>query len=363
MKFLCLVPLRSMMAACVLGTTLGLLPNASQADEVNEVSATQRVNVVDNAGAGQRWAEAYIQPSFATLTHAAGNLVKEIQGICANSGRRDAALLGEAFKNVVDAWSRVLFLRFGPLVEANRYERISFWPDVRNVGARQIPKIIGQYEAGQAPELSKQSVAVQGLPALEYVLYREGGLIQAVALGEPFSKVMKAQCDYAAAIAGNLVATANELESTWSEQGAYGKAFKQPGPAAAYRSLDEVLSEGIKAMATGLQFTSDIQIKPALTSGNSKLLPYWRSDQTLSALRAGIVGMREFMAAGQLSLGEQGWAQQQFLAELTRADALLQGPEDFEAVALILDNARALLVQDIAPAAGVALGFNALDGD
>ncbi|MBC2768736.1 imelysin family protein [Pusillimonas minor] len=323
----------------------------------------QRSHVVDNNQVGQRWAEAYIQPALARFTQAANQLAIEIKGACEVPGSKSGDRLAEAFNSMVTAWSRILFLRFGPLVEANRYERISFWPDVRNVSLRQLPKVIAQYKSGQAPDLSAQSVAVQGLPALEYVLYRDGGVLQAGASAASADKAMQAQCDYAVAVAHNLTNTGKQLEHAWSLQGGYGGAFVQPRPAAAYRSTEEVLSEGIKAMSTGLQFISDIQIKPALTSDNVKLLPYWRSDQTIAALRAGMAGVREFMQVGQLSLGDQAWAGQQFLAELKRAETLLQGPEDLQAVVLILDNARALLVQDIAPAAGVALGFNALDGD
>lgn len=348
------------LVSSVAATVLGIVPMVAQADDVNRNSIGHPRLAADNHQAGQRWAEAYIQPAFARFTQAANQLATELKGVCEAPGRKGGDRLSEAFSSMVTAWSRVMILRFGPLIEANRYERISFWPDVRNVGLRQLPKVIAQYESGQTPDLSAQSVAVQGLPALEYVLYRDGGLLQA---GASADKARQAQCDYAVAVAHNLADTGRQLEHAWSTQGGYGGAFVQPRPAAAYRSTEEVLSEGIKAMSTGLQFISDIQIKPALTSGNVKLLPYWRSDQTIAALRAGVAGVREFMQAGQLNLGQQVWARQQFVAELERAETLLQGPEDLQAVALILDNARALLVQDIAPAAGVALGFNALDGD
>src|SRR3546814_4200550 len=102
------------------------------------------------------------------------------------------------------------FLRFGPLVAANRYERIYFWPDPRGITLRQVQGLLGQAD-GSMPDaagLATQSVALQGLPALEYVLYGKAGLLaaseaQATDSGKANAENKTRACAYATAVAGN----------------------------------------------------------------------------------------------------------------------------------------------------------------
>lgn len=328
-------------------------PNAAQA-----VTPTE---------AGTFWVKNYIQPQFEAFVTAADRLAAQLNTMCnaatpSEVTRRQTA---HDFRSLVLAWSRVEFLRFGPLIEANRYEKISFWPDVRSVGLRQIPKIAALYEKGDAVDLSGQSVAVQGLPAMEYLLYRKQGLLDLPTgelVGQPFAT---GDCRYALAIAENLGRIGRDIVHDWSVSGRYGHDFAEPGPNnALYRNQTEVVSEGIKALSTGVQFLKDVK----LTAKKGKM-PYWRSQLANEALVASLSGMREFLLAGQLHLQDKGWAATQFGAELKRAERIIasapvtESAGDYQAAVLILENAKALLDQDIAPALNVGLGFNALDGD
>ncbi len=82
----------------------------------------------------------------------------------------------QRFDDVVDAWFRIYFLRFGPLVEENRFERIYFWPDPRGVILRQVGALLGEAdpESLDPDRLAEKSVAVHGLPALEYAIFGSG---------------------------------------------------------------------------------------------------------------------------------------------------------------------------------------------
>jgi predicted lipoprotein len=87
----------------------------------------------------------------------------------------------DAFAAAVVAWSNVEILRFGPITENRRFERLFHWPDPKGLGQRQIEAALKSRDEAvtQPDELAGKSVALQGLPALEYLLYGNGAEILA----------------------------------------------------------------------------------------------------------------------------------------------------------------------------------------
>ena len=381
---------------------------------------------VSGQEAGQGWLSGYIQPAMLTFESAARKTETSLVALCAQvaaprSGADsmnavEAARQAELdFRALVLAWSRIEFLRFGPLVEENRYERISFWPDPRNVMLRQIPAVLARYSGGESVDLSAQSVAVQGLPALEYLLYGKNGLLNPafgsvrvddarsgggvqpnVAVGpddQTVPDVVRGRCDYSVDIARNLVGLGSALSAAWASDGVWGGGFANPAMGRdTYRSHQEVLSESMKALSGGLQFAAEVKMGPAVVSPGStgpsaasvssgaplsaeavhstlnvQRLPWWRSGLHADALVVTLQGMGAYYAAGHLALGASGWAGAQWQAELKQAVNLIEsdgtGRQGWQAARLVLTNARRVLDEDIAPALGVGLGFNALDGD
>src|SRR5690606_16200230 len=132
-----------------------------------------------------------------------------------------------AFQHLVAAWSGIEFLRFGPLVEANRFERIYFWPDPRGITTRQVQGVLAKpsSEMPDAQALAKHRVALQGLPALEYVLDRDKGRLTEKGGGD-----RDAACAYATAVAGNLEHVGGELLQLWDADGEFARWFSTPSP-------------------------------------------------------------------------------------------------------------------------------------
>lgn len=132
------------------------------------------------ADLGQRLAEGYARPAMATLDERARAMRQDLQAWCASPGQEGAGKVAAAFGRLAQAWAGVAFLRFGPLVEGNRFERLSFWPDTRGVMPRQVQAALAAADPAllAAGALKSRSVAVQGLPALEYLLYGEPGLLR-----------------------------------------------------------------------------------------------------------------------------------------------------------------------------------------
>ena len=331
------------------------------------------------ADLGERLANGYARPAVAKMVDAAQALDGALDGWCAQPGAAGAARVGKAFENLALAWSGVEILRFGPLVQANRYERLAFWPDTRGVMPRQVQALIAaKDEALLAPgALSGRSVAVQGLPALEYVLYGEPALLeQGGAPGFAYA------CGYARAVAANVAAISRDVAQAWSPDGDFGRQFSHPqADNDLYRDPQEVASEAMKALSTGLQFARDVKIVPVLgdtaAAARPKRAAFWRSKLSTRLLAASVDGLNAFYQAGAYPLpagdgwmdasvrGELGSAAQTLRAvpALEQAVADEDGRRQLTLASLTLKNAKAIVDQDLAPALGVMIGFNALDGD
>src|SRR5829696_9236315 len=104
-----------------------------------------------------------------------------------------------------------------------------------------------------SPEaLAQKSVALQGLTALEQVLYGGSGL-----LGQPSAF----RCQYATAIATNVAAIAARVDAAWAARDGYGRLMLNPGPGnSAYLEPREVTQELAMAYSTGLLSLRNLKI-------------------------------------------------------------------------------------------------------
>jgi predicted lipoprotein len=118
-----------------------------------------------------------IRPGYAAFGEATSALSGKVDTLCKQPS--DVALkeARNAFATTVDAWSKVEIFRFGPINEDHRFDRLFYWPDPKSIGLKQLQDALAHRDqAATLPyELSKKSVALQGLPALEYLLYGDGG--------------------------------------------------------------------------------------------------------------------------------------------------------------------------------------------
>lgn len=330
-------------------------------------------------GTGQRLVETYITPAMREFQRSATAMHDLLKQSCQGDTHLPSKDLVEAFRALTAAWSRIAFLRFGPLVADNRFERILFWPDPRGVMLRQISPLIQSQQP--LDDLHTHSVAVQGLPALEYVLYGKQGLLAAEADADQSGAGKLGACQYAAAVAGNLEQVAHALWQAWKPDGDYAKDFGRPGEHNTYyRNAHEVLAETIKALSAGLRFETDVKLRTMLGAqqdkAKPKTLPFWRSGLALNTIAESAQGMADFHQAAGFEV-EPDWLRRSVDQEMRQsADVLLshQGHvldlnededlyRELTLVVLKLNNARRIVDENLAPLLGVGMGFNALDGD
>ncbi|RBL87225.1 aminopeptidase [Streptomyces cavourensis] len=336
------------------------------------------------ADLGERLAQGYARPAVAAMAEAAGALEGALGPWCSKPDAAGAKRVEDAFAGLAQAWARIEFLRFGPLVQSNRFERLAFWPDTRGVMPKQVQALIAAQDAEllKTGALAGRSVAVQGLPALEYVLYGEPALLKQAGTTQG-TPTFPYACGYAVAVSANVAAMSRDVAQAWSAQGDFGRQFARPQAGNdLYRDPQEVAAEAMKALSTGLQFARDVKILPVLGDSAANARPkraaFWRSGLSTRTLAANLDGLAAFYTAGGYGLPKGGeWMAGSVLGELARAAATLrdvpapleqaladaEGRRQLALAALTLKNAKAIVDQDLAPALGVTIGFNALDGD
>ncbi|MEQ1717162.1 MAG: imelysin family protein [Hyphomicrobium sp.] len=319
--------------------------------------------------------ETHIVPRVEALQTAAAVLPAKVEAVCKDGGDKALADLKTAFGKSASAWAGVEFLRFGPLGEAGRRERFSFWPDPRGVMDRQLRQLIAAQDPNIiAPgSLAKQSAAVQGLPALESLMTDKD-----TPLGP--GEAAAYRCQLAGAIAGNLAALSGEIRDGWLKEGGFKDRMLRPGSDnPTYKEPGEAATELLKALLTGLQFVNDVELKPKLekAAAVAPLGPFAKLGLQSAYFQAGITSLNQFYDAMNLEsyLAEdkawiKGWAKGAWrtFSLSDGAGGAAPGVSKGDApklrqVVSQLGGLRQLIGKEMASAAGLAIGFNELDGD
>lgn len=298
--------------------------------------------------------------------------------LCRQAKQSDLADTQHRFAEVVDAWSRVETIRFGPVTEKNRLERILYWPDRKGLGLKQVQAALANQDATAADikTLPDKSVAMQGLGALEFVLYGTGS--EELAAGKPDNY----RCRYGQAIAANIFAISRELAQNWP---AFARQWANPGPDnALFRNDGESFAELVNVFIEGIEMIRDIRLKGFLgfdTKGDKpRQAIYWRSQLTTQSLSADMNGLRvlyETSGLGKTLTGENAYIADAIGAILRKASTSLgkdTGPiaetladpakrkslEGFRGSVAAL---RDLVGTQLTTALGLSAGFSSLDGD
>ena len=325
-----------------------------------------------------------IRPGYARLATAGGDMETAMGALCAHPGELALDSARSRFSGLVDAWSRIELIRFGPVREDNRYEKLNYWPDRKGRGLHQVRQILASRDpdALSVETLREKSVAVQGLGALEFVLYGKGAH---TLIDRPAANASSYRCHYGLAIAGAVHQTAAELAKDWQSDTGYVAIMTSPGPDnPVYQAEDEVIRELLRAMTEELQFARDIKLKTALADkpekANYKRAPFWRSGLTARAVAANGASVAELFAKGDFAAAlpeEERWITGSVAFELAQAGKVLGRIEtpvvrmftepntrDLLSVAIIaLNGAGEAIGNHYAGATGLTLGFNSLDGD
>lgn len=328
----------------------------------------------------RRAIEDVFRPAYRDLGSRAEDMAAAETALCEKPSEPALLAAREGFAGLVTAFSRIEFVRFGPIMEDNRIDRFLFWPDRRGVALRQVQALLAAKDesATTLEGLRAKSVAVQGLNALEFVLF--GTDSQGLATPEGSFR-----CRYGAAIARSIGDTSSDIAKGWDDPAGISKAMTEPSAdSPAYRQIDDSLDEILGAFVHGFEAIRDLRIKPAygdtIAQTNPKGWIYQRSDLTEASLQANFAGLSELYdrseIAGLLPPAER-WMAASIAFEFANAGRAFQtlampiataaaDPKRRERVGYLLiltQSLEDLFANQFAPAVGLQAGFSSLDGD
>jgi predicted lipoprotein len=358
-----------------------LTPRAALTIAILCMSASAAQAEADHAAIAREALEQYIRPGYAHLAESAAALDQSVGALCQQPSARMLKDVQKAFAATVAAWSEVEPISFGPVAEDHRYERIFYWPDPKGLGGRQVLDALAKQDQSvtDVRALADKSVALQGLPALEDLLY--GGGAEALVKGGEATF----RCRFAASTAANVAAMTKEIEQGWQEGASYTKAYLESGPDnAAYHTPKEVTLELFKTFNTGIETVRDQKLAKAQGAkpeeAKPQLAPFWRSGLSFFNMADNLDGVRQLFAKGgfaQVVHDDSAGVEDSILFDLDHAIQVLRGIDKpiaqvvrsdelrakLEALRVSLKSAATTAGDAIARGAGLTFGFNALDRD
>lgn len=336
----------------------------------------------DHAGLAREFLNDHLRPGYARLGNDLSALGHEAETFCEGPIKAGLEALRDAFRGAALAWSAVSHIRFGPVMDEHRHARMLYWPDRKSLGFRQVRRAIRTRDKSVVTEkdLAEKSVALQGLSAIEQLLFwkAETGLIEQ---GDD----QLHRCGYLKAATENLASIAKKLNEEWAPGSAYAEVFLNPGSHnPRYLVPSEVTLEIAKTFIVGLERLRDVKVAGSLgmrQNSRARLrLPFEPSGVSTRAIQAeleGLVsmfedgGLRQRIEAHESGMGKTiAFDLEQAFNSLSRIEQpiakAVENPaieDELIATGFPLKNAREEASRVLAEAAGLSLGFNALDGD
>lgn len=305
------------------------------------------------------------------------------------------ATLLAAFDTTSDAWMAVQLLRFGPLSQNQRLDRIAYWPERRSITEKQMAGFIAAADSSKLTPASfaTASVAIQGLSALERLLF-DG---ESTGDGKPISdKALSHLADgtpaaayraaFIVAIAANLKQIAGETLKAWRELAVKLAKGDQAGLAA---SPQEATSQIYAALLAEAQIVGDqkigLPLGKSIDAAKPKQAEQWRAGRSLrnitlnlTALRQALVGDVAGSVIALVPPAQASDLKQRLTVALDACDQAVaaigqplniavadaaSGRHQVETLLVKVNQLRDILGADLPKAIGITLGFNELDGD
>ncbi|TQV81672.1 imelysin family protein [Denitrobaculum tricleocarpae] len=332
----------------------------------------------DYAAIVQATVTGHIRPAYSRMAKASKNLALIMKAACRTDEGVTTPTITKSFMDVASAWVSVQHIRFGPVKDENRYERISFWPDPKNLTSRQMSAVLVKRDATviNAETLAKKSIALQGLTALERLM--------TMAPAEDREEAVF-RCEYAQAITDNLVQISSSVEADWAADKDFPRLLGTPGPEnPLYRDHREAALEVMKSLSAGLQFLHERKLVAPLGETLEKARPkraeFWRSGTTLDALDANFETLMELYTKSGISAYVKSVDEgldKTLMTSYEQALVTLKGIEKpfveaatdkalrpkMDYLRFLAEDLQLRSSGNLANTLGLSLGFNALDGD
>jgi hypothetical protein len=218
-------------------------------------------------GVGCRWAPAYAVavPQYQAMTAAFVELQAAAAAFCASPDAPGLEATRGAWRRAMESWVTASTIELGPIGDDNRDLRVAFWPDANSNVERAVAQQLLRDDELTAATLAQQSVARQGLPAFERLLFEpDTDVLAAFTTGDRAAR----RRTYAQAIAGNLVAIARAVEDGWTAENGYAHQLAFAGRSSdVFATREAAIDDVVNGLVTALSITRDGRIADPLGGG------------------------------------------------------------------------------------------------
>ena len=334
----------------------------------------------------------HVLPAYENLAQTSEKLIKKSQAMCESADVRSLVSLRSTFHQLMDAWSLIQHLRSGPIMLFGHYYRYQLWPDKHNAGERQLRRVLIAQDPVllQHENLQRSSVAVQGLSALERLLFSKKVKAEMLSRNEQNDF----RCELVIAISRNLASMSRDIAEVWAlDPPPYHMIFLAASERQGVsRQDDESLADDKSILIAfynnipaQLQFiVNDKLFRPLRTTtakAKPRYLESWRSQRALRNLELNVQAIKSLYDTGfsiLLKRSEQGARLdkevQQAFVHVEQALAHVEVPlyetlkdetqrAKQEALLEAVRRLQSLMVGPVPRSLGFSLRFNAFDGD
>ncbi|MCG8382961.1 MAG: imelysin family protein [Gammaproteobacteria bacterium] len=319
----------------------------------------------------------HILPRYQQLQTDTQALAQATTLFCTQHTRSTFDQLKATYQHTMDSWMAIQHIRFGPVEASLRYYRYQIWPDKHNTGTKQLQRLLKSEDLKrlEPKQFAQSSVAVQGLTALERLLFPTA--LDLGQFGSP--QAPSYHCELILAIARNLALMSSAIVTDWTvSEVPYRTRVLTAGPESDdFTSHREIASQWLNSISTQLQVITEQKLLRPLKRFRLKRAESWRSRRSLDNIFLNLHAIRELYAIGLApKLPEDPLdnaikkAFDQAITSITALDTPLydikQDSPEAKKLEKILADARqltALASSELPQALGLSLGFNSLDGD
>ena len=327
----------------------------------------------------------HVLPRYEIFSKQTRKMAAAANRFCAMPTQDSHSELRKSFHMAADAWSGIQHIKFGPIEDKLRLNRIYYWPDKHNTGSKHLRRLLKSKDKSRLEQerFALISVALQGFPALERLLFSQSKAL--------FSGNEDAifRCLLIPAITGNLRKIAESVLLEWKEENeGFLKVTTSTG-APFYSGENEIFQDFLASLYGNFRAIHDLKLRRPLGETPEKSRPKrseaWRSERSLKNI------ILNLEAARQLFQGEGDFGIDDFITMLHPGTSItkdfntyldytlntarnislpmhkaVRNPEQHDQVDRLKAQVQALLVfvkGRIANSVGLGIGFNLLDGD
>lgn len=195
---------------------------------------TARGNLDARHGVLAALAKGVYVPSIRAFHDKTSALQAAVQSQCSQPTNDNLKKSRLAWREARNAWARLDVARFGPMMKLRSKYAVDYWP----TSPTKIEAIVEGSENIDVTLMSKVGSDVKGLPAIEWLLYQDGGTMATAATA--FTEARR--CDLLSRLAAALDEAARDVDSAWNEEAGYASAFSGSAGAANLSTQDALSS-------------------------------------------------------------------------------------------------------------------------